>query len=547
MKLSRENVKKTTLIATIYIVGILLSALVMLFTFQDPSSLGDSSERVFMASFFILLALLVSGGWRIRRNFSRPVKILTDATQQMVEGNHDIEVQYEVKNEIRHLIRNVNAINSYIKNALDFVRKIEAGDLEANYPGLEKDDAVNSESLIYALLSMRTQIKQFTEQENQQKWVTQGLASFIEILRGNHDNLKTLYDHIISELVKYTGANQGAMFLINNFTTTSDQNLYLEMVSCYAYDRLKFINQKIEKGEGLVGQSWQEKDILYYTDIPENYAKITSGLGGAPPRSILIIPLMINENVYGILELASFENFPEYKRDFVAKISENIASTIANLKNVEQTKHLLQESQEQSEQMRAQEEEMRQNVEELTATQEEMRRKQSELESTNQRMKENEKLLQKLVKESSDKELQLIAKTRQLETNMKDLEETRFEMEEQQKELQYANEKMKANESILKKAFGQTRTKEREIKKQNAELAKSKELLEKQTAEITETNQKLQANEMVLRKAFQKMRTKEQDYKQTIKELEAQVAQFETQNSTSTQEKSQNHRIINSE
>jgi PAS domain S-box-containing protein len=104
---------------------------------------------------------------------------------------------------------------------------------------------------------------------------------------------------------------------------------------------------------------------------------IASGLGESNPTSILIVPLKVNEQIFGIVELASFDEFPEYQRDFVAKIGESIASTISMVKVNEKTTRLLQESQIMTEQMQAQEEEMRQNMEELQATQEEMERNQN--------------------------------------------------------------------------------------------------------------------------------------------------------------------------
>ncbi|MFZ2907451.1 MAG: PAS domain S-box protein, partial [Cyclobacteriaceae bacterium] len=209
---------------------------------------------------------------------------------------------------------------------------------------------------------------------------TEGLAKFGEILRTNTNDLNKLTDEIILNLVKYLKANQGAIYIIDDEQSGEDPTM--SMKACYAWDKKKFLNHKIHKGEGLAGQSWQEGDLIYLTEVPQNYIRITSGLGDANPTSVLIVPLKLNEQIFGVVEIASFGQFQDFEIEFVQKIAESIASTISSVKINARTQRLLEESQEMTEQMRAQEEEMRQNMEELQATQEEMTRGQAESEST---------------------------------------------------------------------------------------------------------------------------------------------------------------------
>ncbi|MCZ8216758.1 MAG: PAS domain S-box protein, partial [Cyclobacteriaceae bacterium] len=147
-----------------------------------------------------------------------------------------------------------------------------------------------------------------------------------------------------------------------------------------AYDRKKYINKRIEIGESLVGQCFVEKDIIMMTNVPQNYVQITSGLGQANPSCIILVPLISNEQITGVLELASFEKYNNGHLEFLKKASEAVASAIINAKTTERVKLLLEDSQQRSEELRAQEEEMRQNMEELSATQEEMSRSNFEME-----------------------------------------------------------------------------------------------------------------------------------------------------------------------
>ena len=214
------------------------------------------------------------------------------------------------------------------------------------------------------------------EAEQRRLWITEGTAKFAKILR-SINNSQELYDKILSELVKYLDTNQGAFYIVDQ--PEDNGPVKINLVSCYAYNRKKYLHQDFEPGEGLLGQCFYEKEIIKLTEIPEDYVDITSGLGQATPRSLIIIPLKLNNEVAGFIEVASFNTMDDYKISFLERVSENIASTIINNKINDKTTKLLAKSQEQTEMMRSQEEEMRQNFEELQATQEEMERVQNEL------------------------------------------------------------------------------------------------------------------------------------------------------------------------
>ncbi len=210
-------------------------------------------------------------------------------------------------------------------------------------------------------------------EDEKRNWTATGLARFSELLRNSH-NLHEIYDDLISDIVRYIEANQAALFELHE----EDHHKYLKMTACYAYDRKKHMEKTVEIGQGLVGQTFLEGETLKMTSIPANYVNITSGLGEATPSFLLILPLKINEDIAGILEIASFKEIAPYQVAFLEKLGESLASAILNHKVSAQTAVLLEQTRTQSEEMRAQEEEMRQNMEELQATQEEMFRKEKE-------------------------------------------------------------------------------------------------------------------------------------------------------------------------
>jgi GAF domain-containing protein len=253
-----------------------------------------------------------------------------------------------------------------IRLNIEFAERISQSDF-TSVRELEEDDELGR-----SLMHMRENLAAAAEREQIEKFVNVGLAEVSDILRRNMSNLQALSTQIITKLCNYMHANQGGLFLLN--TENENQTAFLELKAAYAFERRKYLQKQIELGEGLVGQAFRDKDIIYLTEIPHDYLNITSGLGEAPPTSVLIVPLMANDEVMGVIELASFNEFKPYEIDFLKRVGESIASTVISVVTNERTTRLLDQSRELTEQLRSQEEEMRQNMEEIQATQEEMRR-----------------------------------------------------------------------------------------------------------------------------------------------------------------------------
>jgi len=212
-------------------------------------------------------------------------------------------------------------------------------------------------------------------EEAKRQWANEGENRMGNLLRQDFTDMNDLYYGIISEVVHYLEVNQGALFTVEATGEGMAAQEHLVMKSCYAYNRKKFIDKRIAKGEGLTGQAWQEADTLYLTEVPQSYVNITSGLGNAAPKAILIVPLKVDDLVVGMIELAAFNELPAHKVKLVQTMSTNIASHLQSQANATRTKVLLQKTQQMTEEMRAQEEEMRQNMEELQATQEDAARR----------------------------------------------------------------------------------------------------------------------------------------------------------------------------
>lgn len=311
--------------------------------------------------------------WVVERYIIKPIAMIRECTQSLAQGNlaGKFCLEHKHEDEIGLAMADLQTLSKNLQHAAGFSESIGQGNFNHDFQTVSQQDVLGK-----ALLEMRTKLEQVEQEAGRRKWATEGIASFAEILRQQHKGINQLGEEIISSLIKYLDANQGTLFMVEENGNES----YLELLSMYAWGKKKYLQKQVHPGEGLLGQAWLEKEIIYMTDIPEGYIKITSGLGQANPRSILIVPLKLNEEVLGMMEIASFRTYEAHELSFVRKVAESIAATLSTVKTNYKTRELLEASQQQEEELRAQEEEMRQNLEELSATQEELERTQLEQE-----------------------------------------------------------------------------------------------------------------------------------------------------------------------
>jgi GAF domain-containing protein len=378
----------------------------------------EESKKDAALNIWLLLLILVDVGilYALYVLFNRyvliPIGHLETSTAEKVYTKDLSE------NEIGRLAKQINETVEQLKDATDFVEKIGEGNLEINYQDLDTDYVKGKNKLADSLLSMQAKLKTLNEEEQKRQWSNEGLAKFVDILRSSNDDMHELGDNIIAALVQYTHSNQGGLYTLNDEV---ENNKHLELVSLFAFEHKKFENRKLKLGEGLLGQAFLEKETTYLTEIPEDYIRISSGLGEASPKAILIVPLKVDTEMYGIVELASFKEYKPHEIAFVEKLGETIASTLASVKSAQRNRHLIEQFQQQTEEMRAQEEEMRQNMEELQATQEEIARKERGY------IERIQELESQAAKQDNDEEIvrlkdELTKKERDYQTRIKELE-----------------------------------------------------------------------------------------------------------------------------
>ncbi|HAN76661.1 MAG TPA: hypothetical protein DCQ31_02220 [Bacteroidales bacterium] len=279
--------------------------------------------------------------------------------------------------EIREMAESLEQLRSGLYTKAKFADAITSGNFEYEYRPQSRKDTLG-----IALLGMRESLLKAQEVDNErkeqdaiQKWISEGRATFADIMRNEANDSSKLLNNFISNVVNYLNANQGGIFLL-----TDDENdvPYLELSASYAYNRQRFIKKRIELGDGIIGTCATEKETLYLRKVPEDYVEIRSGLGTANPKTILLVPMKLENEVFGVIELASFNEFKNEQIEFVEIIAESLSTTLLNIKMNKKTKEYLRVSEHQAEKLRMQEDMLLRRMDEMQLKQEITERRETE-------------------------------------------------------------------------------------------------------------------------------------------------------------------------
>jgi len=254
----------------------------------------------------VIIYLLI----RISRHIVRSISDIKTHVTRLGHGELPEEIPIYNSDEIAEMKASINVLTLNLKNTRDFAEAVGNGNFEKSV-----DVFGNEGDLGKALVEMRQKLLQVSgEREKQMKesehrlWANEGFSHLHGILGSNKQNDEDHYYRIISKLVLYLKANQGTVMVMEE---REGENLLVQK-GVYAYDRKRLNEKELKIGEGLIGAVAFEKQTLYMTHLPENYINITSGLGDAPPKNLVIVPCIIEDELMGIIELASFSTFEPF-------------------------------------------------------------------------------------------------------------------------------------------------------------------------------------------------------------------------------------------
>jgi len=273
-------------------------------------------------------------------------------------------------------------------------------------------------------------LKDTTEKNNEQDWLKTNLAKFSRMMQGQKD-LEAVSKLIMSELTPLVSANFGAFYIMENEGTTP----VLKLIASYAYKERKHVANRFHLGEGLVGQSALEKKPILLTSVPDDYIRITSGLGEAAPRNILVLPVLFEGEVKAVVELASFLPFSQIHQIFLDQLAESVGVVLNMISANMRTSELLEQSQQLTQELQSQSQELKQQQEELKKSNSELEAQTKSLRSSEELLRDQQVELQQVNEELEEKASLLAEQNRKVEQKNDEVEAARLALEEKAEQL----------------------------------------------------------------------------------------------------------------
>ncbi len=289
----------------------------------------------------------------------------------------------------KNLTENVNQLaqnlTTQVRSISEVASAVTKGDLTRN---IRVDAKGEVEALKDTINQMITNLRETTTLNQEQDWLKSNLAKFTQMLQGQKD-LQTVAKRILSELAQVVAAHYGAFYILS-----AEEKPKLKLYAAYAYRAEKQIPREFGIGEGLVGQCAFEKERIIISNVPNDYVKVSSGLGRARPANLIVLPVLFENNVKAVIELGSLDTFSQIHLDFLNQLTESIGIVVNTIETNTRTEELLAQSQSLAGELKIQQEELRRTNDELQDKALLLVKQKEEVEAKNKEVEEARKSLE---------------------------------------------------------------------------------------------------------------------------------------------------------
>ena len=294
----------------------------------------------------------------------------------------------------KDLTGNVNLLADNLTNQVRAIAEVATavtkGDLtrsvqvEASGEVAELKDYINT---------MIDNLRLTTDRNKEQDWLKTNLARFTGMLQGQRD-LTTVGRMLLSELAPLVNAQQGVIYQMG-----TDESAEMMLLSAYADDAPNGHARELRVGEGLVGQCAAEKRRMLITEVPPHAVSIRSGLFKAVPLNVIVLPVLFEDRVKAVIELASLSSFTASHLAFLEQLTASIGIVLNSIEATMQTEGLLKQSQQLATELQTQQKELQQTNEQLAQKAQQLAEQNVEVERKNQEIDQARRAVEEKAKE----------------------------------------------------------------------------------------------------------------------------------------------------
>jgi HAMP domain-containing protein/CheY-like chemotaxis protein/signal transduction histidine kinase len=293
----------------------------------------------------------------------------------------------------KDLTGNVNLLADNLTNQVRAIAEVATavtkGDLTRS---IQVDASGEVAELKDNINTMIDNLRLTTDRNTEQDWLKTNLARFTSMLQGQRE-LTTVGSMLLSELAPLVNAQQGVLYQMESEDSSS-----MTLLSAFA-DSLDGHPQRVRMGEGLVGQCALEKRRMLISDLPIHTTPIRSGLFEAVPRNVIVLPVLFEDRVKAVIELASLNAFTTSHLAFLEQLTASIGIVLNSIEATMQTEGLLKQSQQLAVELQTQQKELQQTNEQLAQKAKQLAEQNAEVERKNQEIEQARGALEEKAKE----------------------------------------------------------------------------------------------------------------------------------------------------
>ena len=294
----------------------------------------------------------------------------------------------------KDLTGNVNLLADNLTNQVRAIAEVATavtkGDLTRSIQVEAKGEVAELKDNINTMIN---NLRLTTERNTEQDWLKTNLARFTGMLQGQRD-LTTVGRTLLSELAPLVNAQQAIIYQMD-----TEQEQELVLLSAYAGNGPDGHLRRVSIGEGLLGQCAAEKRRILIGDLSDSDVTIRSGLFDAVPRNVIILPVLFEDRVKAVIELASLSSFTASHLAFLEQLTAGIGIVLNSIEATMQTEGLLKQSQQLATELQSQQKELQQKNEQLAQKAQQLAEQNAEVERKNQEIEQARRELEGKAKE----------------------------------------------------------------------------------------------------------------------------------------------------